>query len=155
MTNTTSNLLKQALEALQNVAQELHHIDAGPVKELDAIIAEVESASAALTAFVTAFDALSEYDKAIHAIAPYLPEGWVCQSEGVTGGVHHFWSDRKPEPLGTLGSGSKWSPDWAHPQYGAVHLWVPMHNFPRCPDWRKSLRRITHNSDGTVTVERG
>lgn len=50
-TNYDEVILKQAREALENVAQELHHINAGPVKDLDDLIAEVEDAIAALAAF--------------------------------------------------------------------------------------------------------
>ncbi len=30
---------------------------------------------------------------------------------------------------------------------------VSVPNFPRCDDWRTSLRRIVHNQDGTTVVE--
>lgn len=120
----TAAILKQAREALQNVAQELHHIDAGPVKELDAIIAEVESASAALDAHT----ALSPYDKAIHALAIYLGEG-----------EYVYWS-------GVL---RRWSQDRT---YLTV---ISSLEIPPPPEGDDGARRITHNSDGTVTVERG
>lgn len=141
----TPELLKQAREALWGVAQELHHIDAGPVKELGGVIAKVEDAATALTAF----DSISEYDKAIHALATYLPDGWVAQD--ADGGIHWtLWQTEPISPVHKDHSVGWWLMHGEEPDdYRALHL-----ETPACQDWRDSLRRITHN-DGTVTVERG
>lgn len=139
--DTTSSLLKQAREVLWDAAQELHHIDSGPIKELGGVIAKVEDAAAALTAF----DSLSEYDKAIHALAPYLPDGWVAKD-----GHKQFvlFGEKPTDRQKSLLFHTKTA---LGEFYGlSLRLKVPDHS-----DWRKSLRHITHNSDGTVTVERG
>lgn len=122
--DTTSSLLKQAREALWSAAQELHHIDSGPIKELGGAIAEVEAAATALTAF----DSLSEYDKAVHAIAPYLGEGDVTFQSGIL---------------------RAWSQDHTY------RVVITDLEIPPPPKGDDGFRRITHNSDGTVTVERG
>ena len=81
-------------------------------------------------AAIDAYDRLSDYDKAVEALAPYLPDGWVAQTR--TGGF--IWTNEKPEiekDYWMMGSPTRHSFE----PFGLMQI-------PRCPDWRASLRRI-------------
>ncbi len=67
------------------------------------------------------------YDEAVAAIATYLPDGWVAQDE--SGRIFRF--DAEP----TINEEHEfWLDD---------HESISLHlNFPRCLNWRTSLRRI-------------
>lgn len=145
----TPELLKQAREALEECKNALSHGFDGrtgqPVfKSVAAMLAHISASTAAVA--LDAHASLSDYDKAIHALAPYLPDGWVAQDED--GYMSH--NSVTPSPCQHGGG------DWKTPaRVNAVSYRLSCLRIPRCPDWRSSLRRITHNSDGTVTVERG
>lgn len=147
----TPELLKQAREALWDAAQELHHIDSGPIKELGGVIAKVEDAAAALTAF----DSLSDYDKIVKIFAEtILPKWatWCALDPGHRSGMALCYGNGEPKLT-------------EKNQFNELHWWSSEDDFDvlpgimthveNLPPFRESLRRITHNSDGTVTVERG
>lgn len=71
-----------------------------------------------------------EYDKAVAALAPYLPDGWIAQDRIGRVDLYHeppiirskdhtFWAPKVGRKIETLGL-----------------------RVPPCPDWRSSLRRI-------------
>lgn len=72
---------------------------------------------------------MTPYDTAIHALAPYLPDGWVAQ-DGYDGIVNLF----KMKP-----GMDEWC--WSCVDSENEFLLSPL-NIPACPDWRTSLRRI-------------
>jgi len=89
-----------------------------------------------------AYDSLSEYDKAVEALAPYLPDGWVAQD--ADGRFDHY----KEKPYFDVGS-----PYW-RPKMGrkaeSTCLALPTHE----THWLDSLRCITRTHDG-VSVTKG
>lgn len=149
----TTELLKQALKMLVENCEQLENgrqihnsrnhlgerLEGSLWKENARLASEARDA-------LTAFDSLSDYDKAIQALAPYLPEGWVAQDED------GYMSHDSVMPSPCQHGGGDWK---TPPRVNAVSYRLSCLRIPRCDDWRKSLRRITHNSDGTVTVERG
>lgn len=145
----TPELLKQALEALEECKNALSHgfdeRTGQPVfKSVAAMLAHISASNAASA--LTAFDSLSEYDKAIHALAAHLPDGWVAQEES---GWICFHSS-KPHHDSVGENEGFWISE------SGVMIALSEHfKIPKCFNWHESLRRITHNSDGTVTVERG
>lgn len=127
-------------------ARELEPIISAAVKAISDRRLEGEAKGACMSD-QAAFDSLSDYDKAIHALAPYLPDGWVAfRSEDME--FNYF--EREPFLQEQEAS---WRPHWrsGNPQE-LFDEWI--FKVPKI-DWRESLRRITHNSDGTVTVGRG
>ncbi len=74
----------------------------------------------------------TEYDKAVEALAPYLPDGWVAQdSDGDT-----LWFLQEPE-RGYHGDDTMWFTKFRGGE--AERLWSGL---ATSPDWRTSLRRI-------------
>ncbi len=79
-------------------------------------------------------DTRTEYDKAVEALAPYLPDGWVVQSR-VDGALMHFKS--KPE-IKTHNGDSWWTGK-------CVIVFEPKQcllTIPAYEDWTKSLRHV-------------
>lgn len=155
----TAALLKQALEALEECKSALSNglderTGQPAFKSVAAMLAHMSASDAASA--LTAFDSLSEYDKAIHAIAPYLPD-WVrfvvCEDNNR---LRMFGEHADPFFIGPQWGFTSGMPD---PNYPGEYTTIKEFAFLRVPNCcggsEKSLRRITHNSDGTVTVERG
>jgi len=90
------------------------------------------------------YAALSDYDRAILAIAPYLPGGYVAQDDGAVGWTCHY--QYKPGM-------DEWS--WKSVDSDSENAISEPFKIPVCDDWRASLRRVTHNQDGTTTVGEG
>ncbi len=117
-------LLQQAREALELAAP--HHLG---------FHSKVGHAINAAIASLDAHEAMSEYDKAVEALAPYLPDGWVAQDED----GEFAWFSHKPT-----------NEDRDH--WGIEGYEYNVHKYDRCremfsrlprfPDWRISLREI-------------
>ncbi len=113
-------LLQQAREALQAL------IDS---HAKEANFHEILAARKALTS-LDAYEAMSEYDKAVEALAPYLPDGWYAQDED---GSLRTYSD-KPRMI---------NGGWLDRAFGGTDAIGTAHlSVPTCPDWRTSLREI-------------
>ncbi len=93
-----------------------------------------EVATAALTALDT-YEALSEYDKAIHDLAKYLPDGWVAQ---LADGETFIFPGSEYDATPTL-SVDEGIPFWLSngSEDEIVGLKIPAH-----PEYQNSLRRI-------------
>lgn len=128
----TAALLKQAREAL--TAAMPHH--QGFHSKVGMAIAEALSA-------LDAHAALSDYDKAVHALKDYLPEGWVAQDESGWIYLH------RSEPH-LVNGGDIWVSSASYDERTLNDIY----RIPKHEDWRASLRRIVHNQDGTTVVER-
>ncbi len=115
-------LLQQAREALQSVrlADNVSSILLPGARK-----AVMES----LTALDT-YEALSDYDKAIHDLAKYLPDGWVAQDAALA--FTTFFTMRP-------GRGEF---AWDSVSHETEKLVDSPLIIPECDDWRKSLRRI-------------
>ncbi len=92
---------------------------------------EFRSLRAALT--LLAPDTRTEYDKAVDALAPYLPDGWVAQSRGKSPVLILF----KEKPTIKDFNGDSWWTGKCKDVFPDSALVLPT-----CPDWRTSLRQI-------------
>ncbi len=96
-----------------------------------------DSCRAAEALTLLAPDTRTEYDKAVEALAPYLPDGWVCQDPNGS-------TERHPLPPYIKNDGM-WlcsaHEDLGESNCGAFELTDTM-TIPRCEDWRTSLRQI-------------
>ncbi len=101
--------------------------DKSPIYERNGAVLKLgdfNRAAAALAA-LDAYEALSDYDKAIEALAPYLPDGFVAQDED---GEICLFKEGEPH----IHEKTVW--------IGGFAECIPLN--VRCPDWRTSLRRI-------------
>ncbi len=116
-------LLQQAREALKRAQINL------PSFQYPTTSREIAAALASLDAY----EAMSEYDKAVEALAPYLPDGWVVQVK--SGASCHFLNRPTCKPyydggMGTWICGGGVSPT-------DIRLRIPV-----CEDWETSSREI-------------
>lgn len=84
----------------------------------------------------------SDYDRAVEALAPYLPDGWVAQDAGtgplsVRSALIWYWAKPRIE-------GEQWV---TGAEFHRANL-----NVPRLEDWKSSLRRVVA---GRVVDNRG
>ncbi len=128
-------LLQQAREALAPFAAQF-------VSETGACHSELTDAkncgrcskilaARSVIASLDSYEAMSPYDKAVEALAPYLPDGFVAQDKDDSTALGWF----EDEPDSSLYEG------WMPTELGGYSE-IDAKNLPRCPDWRTSLREI-------------